>query len=60
MRIICTVSEFADMVRGCHEASKLGGCSKCGLYNICRESDGSIEKYISAADIVDNEEADHG
>lgn len=55
MRIICTVSEFADMVRGCQEASQLGGCSKCGLYNICREYDGSIERFVSADDIVDNE-----
>lgn len=56
MKITCTVSEFADMVRGCQHACMNGACNKCALYTICRELDGSIEQFVSADRIVDEQE----
>ncbi len=56
MRIICTVEEFANLVRGCHDAMQSNNCCKCALYKLCYEYDGSIEQFVQAADIVDEEE----
>ena len=55
MRIICTVEEFANLVRGCHDATELNTCNKCALYKLCYETDGNITQYVTAADIVEEE-----
>ena len=59
MRIICTVEEFANMVRGCHDANELGHCDKCALHRVCYECDGNITQFVKAADIVDEQEDEH-
>mgnify|MGYP003294072696 CR=1 FL=1 len=55
MRIICTVSEFADIVRGCDNARRLGHCrgDACPLFDVCGWGEGKIEQFITAADVVD-------
>ncbi len=59
MRIICTVEEFANLVRGCHDAMGSVNCCKCALYKVCCEYDGNITQFVKAADIVDEQEDDH-
>ena len=56
MKIVCTVSEFANLVRGCYSAQTNNACSKCTLYNICRNYAGSVEQFVVAEDITDDEE----
>ena len=56
MRIICTVEEFANLVRGCHDTTELNNCSKCALHKVCYEYDGNITQFVKAADIVDEQE----
>lgn len=52
MKIICTVSEFAKMIRSCEKAY----CYQCVLGDICDGDEHSLEKFISAADITDDQE----
>lgn len=52
MKIKCTVSEFATMVRNCHD----GSCAQCVLSDICNGDGHSLEKLISAVDITDDQE----
>ena len=50
MKIICTVSEFGELVRQCEHAT----CKECMLKNVC---DGSgVECFVSAGDIVPDSE----
>lgn len=53
MKITCTVEEFADMLRGCHEVTELKNCTKCALYRICREYDGNIAQFVTADTIIE-------
>lgn len=53
MRIVCTVEEFGEIVRGCLELSKSGGCTKCPLWDMC--GDGFIDQFVQARDIVPGE-----
>lgn len=49
MKIICTVSEFGELVRQCEHAT----CKDCLLKNVC---DGSgVESLVSAENIVPGE-----
>lgn len=59
MRIICTIKEFANMVRDCHDSGTTGNCEKCAIYHICYEYDGDITQFVEAADIVDEQEDHH-
>lgn len=52
MKIVCTVEEFGKLVRGCEKL----GCYNCPLNDICGDSDGKIEKFITAADVVEEAE----
>lgn len=52
VKIYCTVEEFADLVRGCHEMQENHNCSKCALYRVCREYDGTITQFVDAASIL--------
>lgn len=52
MKIFCSVEEFAEIVRGCHETQKNGNCGKCALNRLCREEDGNVTQYVSAATIL--------
>lgn len=54
MKIACTVSEFADIVRGCHDAAKNGLCLKCPIHCAC--SGCGIEQFVSAHDVFDDAE----
>ena len=57
MKIVCTVSEFAEIVRGCHDITEKHNCfSDCPLRTVC--GDGSIEQFISAKDISDDAEVE--
>lgn len=51
MRIICTVKEFGQIVRGCAK----GDCYHCIFSDICKDCEG-IEKFISAADVIEEPE----
>lgn len=51
MKISCTVSEFAKMIRSCKNAS----CYECAFGDICDDERG-LERFISAADITDDPE----
>ena len=51
MKIKCTVSEFADMVRRCFSTNEAGECEKCPLYEMC-DCDG-IEEHVTAECITD-------
>ena len=54
MKIICTVSEFADLVRGCNDfRNGAVTCSKCPLSSCC--TDGFIEQFISAKDVIEED-----
>lgn len=55
VKIICTVSEFADIVRGCNDVRRLGRCSPdyCPLYEVCSCFDGKIEQFVAATGIVE-------
>lgn len=57
MEIICTVKEFADLVRGCHDVMNNNTCNKCALYRLCRETDGNIDQYVKAANIFEEVES---
>lgn len=61
VKIYCTVEEFAEIVRGCHDTQYSGNCAKCALYRLCRESDGNATQYVSADTILPEpqEEAEH-
>ena len=49
MKIICTVSEFGELVRQCEHAT----CKECMLKNVC---DGSgVESLVNAENIVPGE-----
>ena len=52
MKIICTVDEFAKLVRGCEKSS----CYNCPLNDVCGDSVEKIEQFITAADVVENTE----
>lgn len=59
MRIICTIKEFANMVRDCHGSVTSGTCGRCAINHICYENDGDITQFVEAADIVDEQEDEH-
>lgn len=40
MKIICTLSEAADLIRACHD----GACYNCALTNAC-ENQGADDKH---------------
>lgn len=53
MRIVCTVKEFGQLVRGCEK----NDCYHCTLSDVCNDGeDGGIEKFISAADVIEEPE----
>ena len=54
MRIICTVKEFGELVRGCAKRD----CYHCIISEICGDADDEprVEKFISAADIIEEPE----
>lgn len=57
MKIACTVKEFAEIVRGCHEITENARCySGCPLREVC--GDGNIEQFVSACDITDDAEVE--
>lgn len=51
MKIVCTVKEFGQLVRGCEKRS----CYQCPLEEICGDhpEGNGIEQFISAADVVE-------
>ena len=53
MRIICTVEEFAEIIRGCaaFRNSAMNSCSQCPLCYVCK--DGFIEQFVAAADVIE-------
>lgn len=51
MKIFCTVSEFAKMVRKCRD----GPCYSCALSDICDETKG-VEQFVSSDGIISDEE----
>lgn len=53
MRIICTVNEFAKMVRKCSG----GSCYGCVMSDVCGDQMG-IERFISAEDVISEPDAD--
>lgn len=46
MKISCTVEEFAKLVRGCNETSRMMNCAKCPLYDLC-DNNGYIEQFVT-------------
>ena len=57
MKITCTVSEFAKMVRRCNS----GSCYGCAMGDVCGGELG-IEQFIAAEDVIPDElpkEKDH-
>ena len=52
VKIFCTVEEFADLVRGCHDTQESNNCGKCALYRVCREYDGTITQFVDASSIL--------
>lgn len=57
MRIICTVKELADIIRGCAEYRRCNAtCSRCPFVDVCE--DGFIEQFIAAGDVVEEEQDD--
>ena len=48
MKIICTVDEFARMVRRCNS----GSCYNCAFGDICGDTLG-IEQFVSAENVID-------
>ena len=54
MKITCTLTEFARMVRCCHFAAANQGCTYCALHDLCND-DRTIEDYVTAATIVDED-----
>lgn len=49
MEIICTVKEFAEMVRSCARGSS---CVQCALHEVC-DGEG-VEQFVPADNILDN------
>lgn len=56
MRIICTVKELASIVRGCADFRRRDVCSKCPFYDLCSNEDSFIESFVSAADVIEEDE----
>lgn len=52
MKIICTVAEFGDLVRGC----ATGNCNACALHDLCKDGE-MIEQFISADSFVSDDES---
>ena len=54
MRIICTVKEFGQLVRGCEKRS----CYNCPLEEVCSANPDTngIEDFVSAGDVIDEPE----
>lgn len=52
MKIICTVKELVAMARGCAYFRNTQSCSKCVMYEICSQTDGFIEQFVSADNVV--------
>ena len=57
MKIVCTVAEFGDIVRGCKETSDSNICRHCPLDAICDHAL-YIEQFVSACDITDGAEVE--
>lgn len=58
MKIVCTVNEFAEIVRGCHDIAQNAHCfGNCPLCGVC--GDGNIEQFVSAKDISDDAEVEN-
>lgn len=55
MKIVCTVSELSDIVRGCQGTCNSNQCCHCPLDAICDHTE-YIEQFVSARDISDDEE----
>ena len=53
MRIICTVKEFAEIIRGCDAFRNrvMNSCSQCPLGYVC--NDGFVEQFVAAADVIE-------
>jgi len=51
MKIVCTVKEFATLVRGCAETSGKFGCGYCPMRDIC--NDGVVEQFVDRSGIID-------
>lgn len=58
MKIVCTVKEFGQIVRGCKEMSRVNGCTECPLFDVC--ADGFIEQFVSAEDVMPEQEEGRG
>lgn len=56
MKIVCTVSEFAGIVRGCYTLTNRANCVSCPFYEVC--GDGTIEQFVSVKDITDDDETE--
>lgn len=56
MKIICTVEEFAAIVRGCAAAIAAGCCSRCALSDVCHDR---IECFVQAENIIEPKEDAH-
>lgn len=53
MKIVCTVQEFVEIVRGCHDTQRNANCTKCALYRLCAaESDGNVTQFVTAESIL--------
>ena len=57
MKIVCTVNELAEIIRGCHDIMQNARCfGNCPLREVC--GDGRIEQFVSAKDISDDAEVE--
>lgn len=56
MKIICTVKEFGQIVRGCEKRS----CYQCPLEDVCGDhpEGNGIEQFVSAENVVEDEAVD--
>lgn len=56
MKIVCTVDEFAAMVKGCASLRGMYGCTKCPLCDVCNMGDErGVEKFITAENVIEDE-----
>lgn len=52
MKVFCTVEEFAEIVRGCHDTQRNANCTKCALYRVCAEGDRDVTQFVAAETIL--------
>ena len=60
MKIICTLEEYARLIRGCQHCMETSDCGCCPLDKICHDQylEDSVEFEIVEADAENYEELD--